>query len=71
MHAVVVEEIGGPEKLLWRERPEPVPGPGQVTVRLKLTSVNFADIAARRGTGVTQVAVHARARRHGHGRRHR
>jgi NADPH2:quinone reductase len=55
MHAAVVEEVGGPEKLLWRERPEPVPGPGQVTVRLKLTSVNFADIAARRGTGVTPV----------------
>ena len=55
MHAIVVEEIGGPEKLLWRERPEPVPGPGMVTVRLKLTSVNFADIAARRGTGVTPV----------------
>ena len=55
MHAVVVEEVGAPEKLLWRERPEPVPGPGMVTVRLKLTSVNFADIAARRGTGVTPV----------------
>jgi len=55
VHAIVVEEIGGPEKLLWRERPEPVPGPGMVTVRLKLTSVNFADIAARRGTGVTPV----------------
>ena len=54
MHAVVVEETGGPEKLLWRERPEPVPGPGMVAVRLALTSVNFADIQARRGTGVTK-----------------
>lgn len=54
MHAVVVEETGGPEKLLWRERPEPVPGPGMVAVRLGLTSVNFADIQARRGTGVTK-----------------
>jgi NADPH2:quinone reductase len=53
MHAVVVEETGGPEKLLWLERPEPVPGPGQVAVRVKLTSVNFADINARRGVGVT------------------
>jgi NADPH2:quinone reductase len=42
MHAVVVEETGGPEKLLWVERPDPVPGPGQVAVRVKLTSVNFA-----------------------------
>jgi NADPH2:quinone reductase len=54
VHAVVVEETGGPEKLLWRERPEPVPGPGMVAVRLGLTSVNFADIQARRGTGVTK-----------------
>lgn len=54
MHAVVVEETGGPEKLLWRERAEPVPGPGMVAVRLGLTSVNFADIQARRGSGVTK-----------------
>ena len=54
MHAIVVEETGGPEKLLWRERPEPVPGPGMVAVRLARTSVNFADIQARRGTGVTK-----------------
>jgi len=54
MHFIVVEETGGPEKLLWRERPEPVPGSGMVAVRLKLTSVNFADISARRGTGVTK-----------------
>jgi NADPH2:quinone reductase len=54
MHAIVVEETGGPEQLKWVERPEPVPGPGQVAVRVKLTSVNFADIQARRGTGVTK-----------------
>jgi NADPH2:quinone reductase len=54
VHAVVVEETGGAEKLLWRERPEPRPGPGQVAVRIALTSVNFADIQARRGTGVTK-----------------
>jgi NADPH2:quinone reductase len=54
MHAIVVEETGGPEQLKWVERPDPVPGPGQVAVRVKLTSVNFADIQARRGTGVTK-----------------
>lgn len=52
MHAVVVEEFGDVDKLLWKEKPEPVPGPGQVAVRLKLTSVNFADINGRSGTGV-------------------
>jgi NADPH2:quinone reductase len=54
MHAIVVEHTGGPEQLLWVERPEPVPGPGQIAVRIALTSVNFADIQARRGAGVTK-----------------
>jgi NADPH2:quinone reductase len=54
MHRIVVEETGGPDKLLYVDRPEPVPGPGQVAVRIGLTSVNFADIQARRGTGVTK-----------------
>ena len=54
MHAIVVEEAGGIDKLLWVERPEPVPGAGQVAVRIGLTSVNFADIQARRGSGVTK-----------------
>ena len=54
MNYIVVEETGGPEKLLWRERPDPTPGRGQVAVRVALTSVNFADIQARRGAGVTK-----------------
>jgi NADPH2:quinone reductase len=54
MRAVVVEETGGPDNLLWVERPEPVPGPGYVAVRIVLTSVNFADIQARRGAGMTK-----------------
>lgn len=51
MHAIVVEEFGDASKLLWREVPDPVAGPGQVAVRQQLTSVNFADIASRRGIG--------------------
>jgi NADPH2:quinone reductase len=51
MHAIVVEEFGDASKLLWREVPDPVPRPGTVAVKLKLTSVNFADIASRRGIG--------------------
>jgi NADPH2:quinone reductase len=54
MRFIVVEETGGPEKLLLRERPDPTPGSGQVAVRVGLTSVNFADIQARRGAGVTK-----------------
>src|SRR5581483_2518189 len=49
MRAVVVTEPGGPEVLRVEELPEPTPGPGQVQIRVAATSVNFADIMARRG----------------------
>ncbi|HWP28605.1 MAG TPA: hypothetical protein VNM50_03615 [Chloroflexota bacterium] len=48
MRAVVVTAAGGPEVLQVQELPEPVPGPGQVLVRTAATSVNYADILARR-----------------------
>lgn len=49
MKAIIVEEHGEPEKLVWREVPDPHPGPGQVLIRTALTGVNFADVQARRG----------------------
>ena len=49
MRAVVVSAAGEPEVLRVEERPEPTPGPGQVLIRVAATSVNFADIMARRG----------------------
>jgi NADPH:quinone reductase len=51
MHAVVIEAVGKPDVLEWKERPEPKPGPGQVAIDVALTSVNFADVQQRRGTG--------------------
>jgi NADPH2:quinone reductase len=51
MHAIVVEGVGDPSVLQWRAVPDPKPGPGQVAIKVKLTSVNFADIQQRRGTG--------------------
>jgi NADPH2:quinone reductase len=47
MHAVVVDEIGGPESRRLQERPEPTPGPGQVTIDVAYAGVNFADVLAR------------------------
>jgi len=47
MHAVVVEQFGAPEVLELREIPEPVPGPGQVTIDTAYAGVNFAEILAR------------------------
>ncbi len=47
MHAVVVEQFGAPEVLELREIPEPVPGPGQVTIDTAYAGVNFAEVLAR------------------------
>ena len=49
MRAVVVAEHGGPEVLRIAERPDPVPGPGQLLVDVAAAGVNFADIYARQG----------------------
>ena len=49
MKAVVVYEYGGPEVLKFEEYPDPVPGPGEVLVRVAATSVNPIDYKRRAG----------------------
>ncbi|MFM9135060.1 MAG: NAD(P)H-quinone oxidoreductase [bacterium] len=49
MRAVVVTEPGGPDVLSWVEVPDPVPGPGEVLVRVAACAVNRADILQRQG----------------------
>ena len=49
MRAIVVTETGGPEVLRPGERPEPVPGPGQVVAEVAAAGVNFIDIYRRSG----------------------
>jgi NADPH:quinone reductase len=49
MRAIQMTEQGGPEVLRLVEVPAPVPGPGQVLVRVDAASVNFADVMRRRG----------------------
>jgi NADPH:quinone reductase len=51
MHAIVVEQLGGPEVLRLAERPDPQPGEGQVLVRVAAAGVNFMDIYQRHGVG--------------------
>ncbi len=49
MRAVVVEAPGGPEALVVRDAPEPMPGDGQVVVSVRAAGINFADLLVRRG----------------------
>src|SRR5437763_3648600 len=49
MKAVVVHQYGGPEVLRFEEYPDPVPGPGEVLVRVAATSVNPIDYKRRAG----------------------
>jgi NADPH:quinone reductase-like Zn-dependent oxidoreductase len=49
MKAVLIWAYGGPEELKLEERPDPVPGPGEVLVRVVATSVNPFDWKVRSG----------------------
>jgi NADPH:quinone reductase-like Zn-dependent oxidoreductase len=50
MKAVVVHQYGGPEVLKFEEYPDPVPGQGEVLVRVAATSVNPFDYKRRAGS---------------------
>ncbi|NMI60125.1 MULTISPECIES: zinc-binding dehydrogenase [unclassified Streptomyces] len=47
MRAVEIQEYGGPEVLRVVETEAPTPGPGQVSIDVAYTGVNFADLKAR------------------------
>jgi NADPH:quinone reductase-like Zn-dependent oxidoreductase len=49
MKAVVVHQYGGPEVLKFEDYPDPVPGVGEVLVRVAATSVNPIDYKRRAG----------------------
>jgi NADPH2:quinone reductase len=49
VRAIRVQETGGAEALRLETIPDPVPGPGQVLVRLEAIGVNFIEIYQRRG----------------------
>ena len=53
MKAVYIAEPGGPEKLLYGDRPDPEPGPGDVIIRVRATALNHADLALRAGRSAT------------------
>jgi NADPH:quinone reductase len=47
--AIVVHEVGGPEKLSWEDVPTPRPGPGETLVRHTAVGLNFVDVYNRTG----------------------
>lgn len=49
MKAIVVHQYGGPEVLKFEDYPDPVPGPGEVLVRVAASSVNPIDYKRRAG----------------------
>jgi len=57
MRAIRVLATGGPEVLEHADVPRPVPGPGQVLIRIEATGVNFIEVYQR--TGLYPVALPA------------
>jgi len=49
MRAVVLEQFGGPDVLRVRSVPDPVPGVGEVRVKVAATALNRADVLQREG----------------------
>jgi NADPH:quinone reductase-like Zn-dependent oxidoreductase len=53
MKAVYIAETGGPEKLIFGDRPDPQAGPGEVVIRVRATALNHADLSLRNGRSST------------------
>jgi NADPH2:quinone reductase len=55
MKAIIVREFGEPEVMKLEQTPDPVPGPGQVVVRVKAAGVNPVDAYLRTGGAYGQL----------------
>jgi NADPH2:quinone reductase len=49
MRAIEISQFGGPEVLRETRRPDPVPGPGELLVRVAAAGVNRPDVIQRKG----------------------
>ena len=49
MNAIILRELGGPEKLALEAVPDPAPGPGQALIRLHAAALNHRDAWIRKG----------------------
>ncbi len=55
MKAVYVQQVGPPEALLYGDMPQPLPGPNEVLIRVRATSLNRLDIFMREGSHGTSI----------------
>ena len=58
MKAIVVHQYGGPEVLKFEDYPDPVPGPGEVLIRVAAASVNPIDYKRRAGLTKDSYPLH-------------
>ncbi|GAA3957016.1 NAD(P)H-quinone oxidoreductase [Actinoplanes auranticolor] len=49
MHAITIDDPGGPDALVWAEVPDPSPAAGEVVVEVTAAAVNRADVMQRQG----------------------
>ncbi|HTE84284.1 MAG TPA: NADP-dependent oxidoreductase [Dehalococcoidia bacterium] len=56
MRAVTFSRFGGPEVLEVKELPEPLPGPGEVRIRVAAATVNPTDVGFRSGRQAAQLS---------------
>ncbi|MBI4386845.1 MAG: zinc-binding dehydrogenase [Elusimicrobia bacterium] len=57
MKAVLLEKFGGPENLRAAQVPDPVPGPGEILVRVRACALNHLDIWVRAGIPAYKIAL--------------
>src|SRR3970282_408924 len=49
MRQAVIPRHGPPDVFVMREAPDPVPGDGELRIRVRAAGINFADVLARLG----------------------
>ena len=49
MHAIVIDQPGGPDALVWSEVSDPSPQEGEVVIDITAAGVNRADVSQRQG----------------------
>ena len=54
---IIVNEFGGPEKLILHDEPTPSAGDGQIVIKVEASGVNFADSLQRRNKYVFPVSL--------------